>query len=216
MSEAGRLFTKKCRSCNHPLSLHGVTAGRPQPTVAFQDTSPQPVLMEATDSGRSPVAETPVLLQARCGKSIVNVHAEGVRLSSDSGRTWRDMPRASIGAVAWSVAPSGSGQLQFVPAGRPIPEEGKTMLRYVTTTVSFTRESQEAFAHLRDTLRDGWPSPEATPPLADEATAPTQAQAPVSIADPLAALERLGELHRAGVLSDDDFANKKAQLLDRI
>ena len=37
-----------------------------------------------------------------------------------------------------------------------------------------------------------------------------------SSADPLDQLEKLGELHAAGALSDEEFAAKKAELLDRI
>jgi hypothetical protein len=62
--------------------------------------------------------------------------------------------------------------------------------------------------------------------------APMQAQAPVSApvqpnyassrggpqaqADVLSALEKLGQLHQMGVLSDDEFSSKKAELLARL
>jgi Short C-terminal domain len=45
---------------------------------------------------------------------------------------------------------------------------------------------------------------------------PPQQQAPQSQDEILSALERLGALHQKGVLSDQEFASKKAELPSRI
>jgi hypothetical protein len=47
-------------------------------------------------------------------------------------------------------------------------------------------------------------------------SAPTPPLAPTSTGDVFGALERLSALHKKGVLTDEEFANKKAELLARI
>ncbi|WP_344717382.1 SHOCT domain-containing protein [Nesterenkonia halobia] len=54
---------------------------------------------------------------------------------------------------------------------------------------------------------DSLDTPTATPP-----TAPAPSN---ESADALEQLKKLGELHSSGVLSDEEFASKKAELLDR-
>jgi hypothetical protein len=60
-------------------------------------------------------------------------------------------------------------------------------------------------------------SPAQTPP-APESTAPSRRAAPAGTDSDavLAALERLGDLHQRGVLTDEEFAAKKAELLSRL
>ena len=61
-------------------------------------------------------------------------------------------------------------------------------------------------------------SPARTTPAAPEPAAPPERAAPARTdADAvLAALERLGDLHQRGVLTDEEFAAKKAELLSRL
>jgi hypothetical protein len=61
-------------------------------------------------------------------------------------------------------------------------------------------------------------SPARTTPAAPGPAAPPERAAPART-DPgavLAALERLGDLHQRGVLTDEEFAAKKAELLSRL
>jgi hypothetical protein len=65
-----------------------------------------------------------------------------------------------------------------------------------------------------DTTRNGLvPEPEPGGPMTGAAP-PTSSQ--VSSEDIFATLERLAELHKSGVLTDEEFAAKKAELLARI
>ena len=59
---------------------------------------------------------------------------------------------------------------------------------------------------------------QATPPAPGPAGAPPErASSAGTDADAvLAALERLGDLHQRGVLTDEEFAAKKAELLSRL
>jgi len=50
--------------------------------------------------------------------------------------------------------------------------------------------------------------------MAQQQQAPAQQAAPAG--DPYAELKKLGDLHAAGVLTDEEFAAKKAPLLDQI
>jgi hypothetical protein len=61
-------------------------------------------------------------------------------------------------------------------------------------------------------------SPARTTPAAPEPAAPPEraAQAGTGADAVLAALERLGDLHQRGVLTDEEFAAKKAELLSRL
>ncbi len=45
---------------------------------------------------------------------------------------------------------------------------------------------------------------------------PARQDSPAQAADPMAAIAQLGQLHDAGVLSDEEFNEKKAELLKRI
>jgi Short C-terminal domain len=56
-----------------------------------------------------------------------------------------------------------------------------------------------------------------TPPASESAAPPNRAAPDGTDADAvLAALERLGNLHERGVLTDEEFAAKKAELLSRL
>ena len=58
-------------------------------------------------------------------------------------------------------------------------------------------------------------SPARTTPAAPEPAAPPERAAPAGT-HAGAALERLGDLHQRGVLTDEEFAAKKAELLSRL
>lgn len=62
---------------------------------------------------------------------------------------------------------------------------------------------------IRNVLSPLWTRYEAAKRAAESAPAP-------SAGDPVALLARLGELRDAGVLSDEEFAAKKAELLSRM
>jgi len=59
-----------------------------------------------------------------------------------------------------------------------------------------------------------WPQP--TPAMPSQAAAAAPPSAERSSGDVLATLERLAELHRKGVLTEEEFTAKKAELLSRI
>jgi hypothetical protein len=65
------------------------------------------------------------------------------------------------------------------------------------------------------------PNPQAAPPMpspqvVSQAVHQSSQTSPASAEDVFAALERLAELHKKGVLTDEEFAAKKAELLARI
>lgn len=64
--------------------------------------------------------------------------------------------------------------------------------------------------------RNGQPVPPPAPPEANYNNGGSSAAPPVGSADVLTALERLGDLKAKGVLTDDEFAAKKADLLSRL
>lgn len=61
-----------------------------------------------------------------------------------------------------------------------------------------------------------YPPPQYAPPQPAPAAAPPAPQPPVPARDPMEALRQLGDLRAAGVLTDEEFAAKKAQLLGQI
>ena len=58
--------------------------------------------------------------------------------------------------------------------------------------------------------------PQPTPAMPSQAAAASPPSAERSSGDVLATLERLAELHRKGVLTEEEFTAKKAELLSRI
>ncbi|MFT3973572.1 MAG: SHOCT domain-containing protein [Amaricoccus sp.] len=63
-------------------------------------------------------------------------------------------------------------------------------------------------------------APAATAPAASAPAAPRAAgagaAAPAAAGDPVGLIERLAELHARGILTDEEFSRKKAELLDRL
>jgi hypothetical protein len=61
------------------------------------------------------------------------------------------------------------------------------------------------------------PPPQAAAPSYPEPPSPPSASSsPSSSSDIIAAIERLGQLRERGILTDDEFSNKKAELLSRL
>lgn len=87
---------------------------------------------------------------------------------------------------------------------------------------SLTFTSQHGVVRLADLpVVDEVAAPEPPPAAAVPASAPTHAPAsapatPTSSADPLSLIARLAELKAQGILSEDEFAAKKADLLARL
>jgi hypothetical protein len=61
-----------------------------------------------------------------------------------------------------------------------------------------------------------WPTQPSMPSPVQTARAPSSSGGPQSHDEILSALERLGNLHEKGVLSDEEFRSKKAELLGRL
>ena len=55
-----------------------------------------------------------------------------------------------------------------------------------------------------------------SPQVVSQAVHQSSQTSPASAEDVFAALERLAELHKKGVLTDEEFSAKKAELLARI
>lgn len=110
------------------------------------------------------------------------------------------------------VKPAGwmvSGYMQITAGGS---NETKSRFGYQTwdamsdeNSVGFTMEEQPAFLALRDAIEEAQRNLHAPKPVIQE-------QAP----DVLAQLEKLGSLRDAGILTEEEFAAKKAELLGRL
>lgn len=138
----------------------------------------------------------------------------------------------SLGTPDTSGAQNGTRYAWFGHAGRLAVDDGRTVTVYDTgdhriggvsqqqgtgSTVSFV--SQHGLLDLtRLPVVDGAGAPARRAPDASPEGPAADAPAATadSRADPFAALEKLAGLHRRGIVDDDEFATKKAELLRRI
>ena len=141
---------------------------------------------------------------------FITIKRTGFNARMSVGKGEKRIPVASITAVQWK--PAGAmvnGYIQFSMGGG---NESRAHFGSQTTnavndenSVVFTKKQMPEFAELRAALEEaiahrGRPSEPSTP------TAP----------DLLAQLKQLGELRDAGVLSEEEFAAKKAEILQRL
>jgi hypothetical protein len=76
------------------------------------------------------------------------------------------------------------------------------------------QQQQPAWAPPPQAAAPFYPEPAQSPPLPSPPSAPFPPSS--SSGDIIAAIERLGQLHERGILTDDEFRNKKAELLSRL
>ena len=147
---------------------------------------------------------------------------------------------AELGAPASSGGQNDMRYAYFPAARRLAVQQGGRISLYDTGTRQIYGASQQqgagqslSFSSDQGTVRledlqplDAAPAPVAppptpmapapmAPPIATPAMAPTDAPAPEG-GDPLALIERLAGLREKGILSDEEFAAKKAELLRRL
>ncbi|MCR0981479.1 SHOCT domain-containing protein [Roseomonas populi] len=144
------------------------------------------------------------------------------RAGSTSSSWWP----ADLGSPAWSGAQNDMRYAYFPAIHRLAVQVGGQVTLYDTQGHRVGGVSQQqggsqvlSLSSDRGTIRledlqrveaaAGAPKAPASPP-SDTPAAPAQA------GDPLALIERLAELHGKGILSDEEFAAKKAELLRRI
>lgn len=141
---------------------------------------------------------------------FVTIKRTGFNARMSVGKGEKRIPLSSITAVQWK--PAGAmvnGFIQFTVGGG---NESRSRFGSQTTdavhdenSVIFSKKQMPAFDELRAAIEQA---------LADRG----RPAAPVSPASPdhLAQLKQLGELRDAGILSDEEFEAKKAEILGRI
>jgi Short C-terminal domain len=94
-----------------------------------------------------------------------------------------------------------NGFIKFTIPGSPESRGGLSDASKDESAVLFTRKHQAEFDAVREHVENY---------ITARHTAPAQATAAPDLTEQL---QRLGELHRTGVLSDEEFASAKANLL---
>ena len=141
---------------------------------------------------------------------FITIKRTGFNARMTVGKGEKRIPVASITAVQWK--PAGAmvnGYIQFSMGGG---NESRAQFGSQTTnavkdenSVVFTKKQMPEFAELRSALEEA---------IAHRGR-PSEPSAPAA-PDHLAQLKQLGELRDAGVLSEEEFAGKKAQILQRL
>lgn len=138
--------------------------------------------------------------------ATVIITREGFRARSMHGRSEKTLPLKSIGAVQFKPATSLiSGWIQFSVAGEVSQKRIGVGRSHDASTdenaVIFQKKQMAEFEAIRDAVR------------AAQTAGDSPAPAAPNITEQLA---KLAQLHDAGVLTDDEFAAKKTQLLERL
>lgn len=137
--------------------------------------------------------------------TTVKITREGFVARSTHGRSEKALPLKSIGAVQWKPATSlVNGFIQFSVSG----ESSKKSVgfgKYQDATkdensVVFRKSQLEAFEAVHAAIQEA------------QSNGSPAASAP----DVTEQLARLGQLRDAGVLTEEEFAAKKAELLERL
>ncbi|GAC1347767.1 MAG: SHOCT domain-containing protein [Acetobacteraceae bacterium] len=164
------------------------------------------------------------------GSPLVGSHAAGAS-GGASGSWWPE----DLGPAAASGAQNDMRYAYFPARHRLAVQDGGQISLYDTKDCdvfgvaqqqgagqSLTFSTNRGPVRLADLPRvDAEAAPSASTGPGAAATSPAAPPAPPAATgstghDPLAALERLAELHAKGVLTDDEFARKKAELLGRL
>jgi hypothetical protein len=142
--------------------------------------------------------------------TFVTIRRKGFLARATIGKGEKRIPVGSITAVQWK--PAGAlvnGFIQFTMGGG---NEARSRFGAQTTdaahdenSVIFVKAQMRAFGALRAEIEQAIAARHA-PAVQAAPTAP----------DPLSHLRQLAELHAAGVLSDDEFNTKKAEILGRL
>jgi hypothetical protein len=143
---------------------------------------------------------------------IVTILRKGFLARTSVGKGEKQIPLSQIAAIQFKPAgPLMNGFIQFTVGGG---NERRSRFGSQTTdaardenSVVFRYSQRDDFVVLRDAIQDGMAAiqqgaPEA-PPAAPNGGIPEQ-------------IQKLAELHAAGVLTDEEFAAKKADLLSRM
>jgi hypothetical protein len=141
---------------------------------------------------------------------FITIKRTGFLARASVGKGEKRIPLASITAIQWK--PAGAmvnGYIQFTLAGG---NESRARFGSQTTdaakdenSVVFTKKQMPGFQGLRATLEEA---------IAHRGR-PSEPSAPAA-PDHLAQLKQLAELRDSGVLSEEEFAVKKAEILQRI
>lgn len=139
--------------------------------------------------------------------AFVTITRKGVMARLTIGKGEKRIPIASISSVQWKPpGPLMNGFISFSLGGG---NERMSRFGHQTSTaasdensVIVTRGQAKAFLELRGAI--------------EGAIAARNAPAPQTAPDVIAQLEGLGQLRDAGVLTEDEFQQKKADLLDRM
>lgn len=124
-------------------------------------------------------------------------------------------PLAEVGGVRWRSPEGIGGHLRLLPRVGEAPEDGTVELDRDPTVVQFgmgyglVHESLPFAAAVQSAVRAAEPAAEPAPAVAAVEAAPARPHA-ADIAD---RIRHLGDLHTAGLLTDDEFSSKKAELL---
>ena len=185
----------------------------------------QPVQQSARPPGQQHQQGVRPQLQAKGqnGTIVVDEHYVTIKRTGFVARTTvgkgeKRIPLGSITAVQWKKAGIVVGFIQFtIPGGNEVRsrvgsqswDAGKD-----ENSVTFTVKQQSAFEQIRAGVEASIAERLAQQQVPVQYAAPV---APVAAApDYMAQLRQLAELRDAGVLSDEEFAAKKADLLARM
>lgn len=145
--------------------------------------------------------------QVRFDGRFVTIDRKGVLARLSVGKGEKRIPVAAITAVQWKKpGPMVNGFIQFTVAGG---NERRSRFGSQTTdaardenSVVFSRGQARWFGAIRAAV--------------EAAIADQHRPAAAAAAGPLDQMAKLAELHAAGVLSDEEFTAKKADILDRL
>jgi hypothetical protein len=137
----------------------------------------------------------------------VTIERKGLRARAMAGGKGRRIPVSSISHVQWQQPGFGrNGWISFV-LGQDIARRGDRLqmqdAAHDEFSVMVTKKQAPAFEEIRDAVE----------------SAITDISRPVQVSSgesPAAQLKQLADLHAAGVVTDEEFAAKKADLLGRM
>jgi hypothetical protein len=184
-----------------------------------EHTHPEPAAVAATRPIQpvEPTKDTPFTVKGVNGQVTFDAHfvtitRQGFAARVTIGKGDKRLPVSSIAAVQWKPAgPMMNGFIQFTVGGS---NERRSAFGHQTmsavhdeNSVVFTKTLMPKFQTLRALIEDAIVV--AHRPFTMPATVAPSAELPTQLQQ----LRELGELHANGIVSDDEFAKLKAQLL---
>ena len=222
VSELAMAGTKNCGACGHKLSLHmeEVTGWKQEQAEASKSPTPKaPEVEDLVGSARFPA--TPADLW---NALVADYSTEQIRKRDDSKHRLQVKLARTPGTPAcvakFAVEASSDGgsvlRFEFRPSllgGAWAYDDASAVARIDERLRDESRIAIELISRVVGPPENVIPPPTIEPPLADDA-GKVGASAPSL--DPFEQIRRLAELRDAGILSEEEFATKKAEILARL